>query len=127
MTNNDKKIFMLKEKLESKKNALGKKPDIKFKTNCMFTLFGITYNLHTMNELELTVILNWISNLNGNMTMGANFTAKDYVSDIKGKLTLLDYNKCLGDIMSMEKQLDALISSETKTTIEIEKLEKLIG
>lgn len=127
MTDNDKKIFELKKKLNDKKAALGKKPNVSYKTNCIFTMFGNTYNLHTMNEFELTVILSWISPLSRDMKMNSNFTVRDYISDISSKFILLDYNSCLASIKSMESKLDALISSETKTTIEIEKLEKLIG
>lgn len=126
MTSNDKKIFALKEKLEIKKKALGKKPNIALKTNCMFTLFGNTYNLHIMNEFELSVALNMFSNLNKEMKV-SNFTVKDYIDDIQGKLTLFDYNNCLTSIKNLESKLDDLVSSETKTSIEIDKLAELIG
>lgn len=127
MNANDKKIFDLKKKLEQKKKALGKKPVIQFKTNCAFTLFGVCCNLHTMDEFELEMLFVWLKNLNPEITIHNNFKVCDYISDIKGKLAVLDYNKCIENIKDMESKLDALISSETKTSIEIEKLEKLIG
>ena len=126
MTSNDKKIFNLKEKLEIKKKALGKKPNVALKTNCVFTLFGNTYNLHVMNEFELSMVLNMFSGLNKEMKVG-NFTVNDYIFDIQNKLALLDYNNCLASIKSMESKLNALISSETKTSIEIDKLAEQIG
>lgn len=127
MNSNDKKIFDLKKKLEQKKNALGNKPVIQFKTNCAFTLFGICYNLHTMDEFELEMLSGWLKNLNPEIFVNNNFKVGDYISDITGKLTLLDYNKHLGNIKLMEKRLDDLISSETKTSIEIDKLAEQIG
>lgn len=127
MNSNDKKIFDLKKKLEQKKNALGNKPVIQFKTNCAFTLFGICYNLHTMDEFELEMLSGWLKNLNPEIFINNNFKVGDYISDITGKLVLLDYNKHLGNIKLMEKRLDDLISSETKTSIEIDKLAEQIG
>lgn len=127
MNNNDKKIFDLKKKLEQKKNALGKKPVIQFKTNCAFSLFGVCYNLHTMDEFELEMLSGWLKNLNPEIAINNNFKVGDYIFDITGKLVLLDYNKQYGEIMSLESKLDALISAETKTSIEIDKLADMIG
>lgn len=126
MNDNDKKIFDLKEKLQAKKKNLGKKPDIKFKTNCIFTLFGNTYNLHILNEFELNMLVSWFKGI-GHKIQINGYTVEDYLMDIKNKLIMMDYNKSLNNIKEMESKLDALISSETKTSIEIDKLAEQIG
>lgn len=126
MNNNDKKIFELKKKLERKKIDLGKKPVVQFKTNCIFSLFGVNYNLHAMNEFELGILMGWLKNLNPETKMNSNFTVDDYVFDISGKMILIDYNRKIKEINNLESKLDDLISSETKTSIEIDKLAKQI-
>lgn len=126
MNDNDKKIFNLKEKLEEKKKNLGKKPDIKFKTNCIFTLFGNTYNLHVMNEFELNMVASWFKGIDPKIQING-YKVEDYLKDTINKLIAMDYNKYLNNIKEMESKLDALISSETKTSIEIDKLAEQIG
>lgn len=127
MNKNDEKIFKLKEKLEERKKNLGEKPSNHFITNCMFTMFGITYNLHTMNTFELNMIFSWLKGLDNSELVLGNYRVKNYLTDILNKMVILDYNKNLADIKELESKLDALISAETKTSIEIDKLADLIG
>lgn len=127
MNKNDEKIFKLKEKLEERKKNLGEKPSNHFITNCMFTMFGITYNLHTMNTFGLNMIFSWLKGLDNPELVLGNYKVKDYLTDILNKMVILDYNKNLADIKELESKLDALISAETKTSIEIDKLADLIG
>lgn len=127
MNKNDKKIFELKEKLENKKKALGKKPEFSLKTNCMFTMFGNNYNIHTMNSFELNMMFNWLKQLNNPELKMGDFFVKDYMTDILNTMVKLDYSLQMLNIKKLEQNLDALISAETKTSIEIDKLSELIG
>jgi hypothetical protein len=124
---NDKKIFELKEKLEKRKELLGEKPSNNFITNCMFTMFGITYNFHAMNYFELSMISSLLKGLNNPDLSIGNYKVKEYLTDALNKMIILDYNVNLAEIKELEVKLDSLISSETKTSMEIDKIAKLIG
>lgn len=124
---NDNRILKLKEILNKKKELVKEKPTSSFKTNCMFTMFGTTYNLHTMNSFELNMMLSWLKSINNpEMVIENNYKIKDYLTDIVDKLVLIDYNNTICEIKKLESKLDSLISQEKKTSLEIDKLEELI-
>lgn len=127
MNDNDKRILELKEKLAIKKENLEKsKTEFVYRTNCNFELFGIKYNIHAMTEVELKIMFNNLKALNEPNCKLGNFTISDFLSDIMTELVKMDYSKSCLEIKRLEKGLDELISNELKTSIEIDKIAKII-
>jgi hypothetical protein len=126
MNENDKKIFELKEKLKERKELLGEKPISKLRTNCNISMFGTMLNIHAMNEFELNILFSWLKQLNNPELKIGEYKIKDFLSDILDKIVSMDYQKQISEIKKLESQLDNLISAETKTSIEIDKLAALI-
>lgn len=127
MNKNDKKIFELKKKLENRKLELGDKPKITYKTNCVFNLFGQNYNIHAMNSVELKLIFKMLQMIDEPKLELNGFAIADYLEDISNEMIKINYNLKALEIKRLETGLDELISTEGKTSIEIEKIAKLIG
>lgn len=127
MNKNDKKIFELKKKLENRKLELGDKPKITYKTNCSFNLFGQNYNIHAMNSVELKLIFKMLQMIDEPNLELNGFAIADYLEDISNEMIKINYNLKALEIKRLETGLDELISTEGKTSIEIEKIAKLIG
>ena len=127
MNKNDKKIMALKEKIEIKKQFLKEnKPVFTLKTNCIFTLFGQKHNLHTLSDFELKLLFNIFNQIGNPDTTLENIPLKDWMTDIMTIQVKKDYDTQSQNLKKLEAKLDALISDETKTKLEIDELEKLI-
>ena len=79
-----------------------------------------------MNEFELNMVASWFKGIDPKIQING-YKVEDYLKDTINKLIAMDYNKYLNNIKEIESKLDALISSETKTSIEIDKLAEQIG
>lgn len=127
MNKNDERIIDLRNKLEEKREWLkNNKPQIKLNTNCIFTMFGLTYNLHVMNEFELEILYSWLLGLDNDKLILNGYEVKSWLEDIKTILIKQDYYKQASDIDKISKRLEQLMSNDCKVEIELDELSKLI-
>lgn len=145
MSKNDDKIIVLKNKIESMKTDLKEnKPVFKPITNCMLSFHGNDYNLHAMTPYELKYLLVIIGAevlacedlktgdyygkvLEDYTLMYGNFTAVEWMQDIREKIEVLNYrNKELG-LKTAEKQLEKLLSEDKKVELQIDEIVKQFG
>lgn len=145
MSKNDDKILVLKKKIEEMKTDLKEnKPVFKPITNCMLEFHGCEYNIHAMTPFELKRLLVMIHTevlacedlklgdyygkvMSDYTLMYGNFTAVEWMQDIREKITVLDYrNKELG-LKTAEKQLERLLSEDKKVELQIDEIVKQFG
>ena len=125
MIENNNKVIFIKEKIEKKKCFLEKnKPLVDLKTNCIFKMFGLTYNLHTMNDFELQILFSWLRDLNSPSLKLENFSVQDWMTDIMTISVINDYYNQLYELKSFEQRLEtAILNNDEK---ELEELFKII-
>ena len=125
MTKNNNKVIFMKEKIEQKKHFLEQnKPTVDLKTSCVFKMFGVTYNLHIMNEFELQVLFSWLRDLNNPSLKLECFTVQDWMTDIMAISLINDYYNQLHELKSFEQRFEtAALNNDEK---ELEELFKII-
>lgn len=119
MTENNNKVIFIKEKIEQKKRFLEQnKPSVDLKTSCIFKMFGVTYNLHTMSEFELQVLFSWLRNLNNPSSKLDEFTIQDWMTDIMTISVVNDYYKQLSELKSIEQRFETAVLNNDEKELE---------
>ena len=80
-----------------------------------------------MNSVELKLIFKMLQMIDEPNLELNGFAIADYLEDISNEMIKINYNLKALEIKRLETGLDELISTEGKTSIEIEKIAKLIG
>ena len=135
---NDERIMKLREEIERKEKDLkGKSSRFQPITNCIFNFSGGVYNIHTMSEGGLTYTLIRLNALRISMKDlgidestvldGFDFPLVDIISDIKSRISMLQYNREKSKLARLKDELTKLLSDDKQTELEIDKIEKLIG
>lgn len=134
MNANDKKIIALKRQIEAKKAQLSGGTTFTPVTNCSFEIFGVRYNLHTLNTeqlLYMQMILN--SHLMSAKNLGTEKQVKisgyildDWLADISARLMIVNRREEEAKLKAMEARLHNLLSTDTRVSLEIDDIEKSI-
>lgn len=131
---NDKKILMLRAKIQEKRDALDK---IKFSpiTSCSIALEDCEYryNLHTLGKDTLEFLLVRLNSYRMSMDdLGikklciSGFNICDWISDIKMKLAIVAQKFEESELKSFEDKLNCLLSEDKKTELELSSIEKML-
>lgn len=131
---NDDRIMLLKQKVDSKRNALKGKSD-RFTpiTNCLLVFDKVTYNLHVDASQLLLLRLNSLAmsaqdlGIDPKECIISGYSLIDWIEDIKSFLAIQRYRKEKSDLAKLEKQLDSLLSEDKRTELELDSIAALLG
>lgn len=121
-TQNDRLILQLKKEVEEKKEKLARAVNFRPITNMSLVIFGITYNLHVNNVNELRFLEAFLNSLNNNSLIISNNTIENWLSDITTKITMKDIAEEQKELDLMEKELESLLTNETRVSLKLDKL-----
>lgn len=137
MSKNDEKILTLKKTIEKRKEELGKKEPFAPLTSCSLDFEGTRYNLHAINDMNtLAYIMCKLHTLemaaadlelDASMLVLAGFPVSDWMHDLKAKVSLVKRQTKENELKAFEKKLDALLSADKKTELEIDNIAELLG
>lgn len=134
MSMNDDKILELKKRIDKKKEELGKAQRFAPVTSCSIELDGARHNLHAVSRETLVLLA---CKLQALYTAAADlgleedlvisgFHVKEWGTDIKARLAIMDRKKTEGELAAMEAKLDKLLSADKKTELELAAIEALL-
>lgn len=134
MSMNDDKILELKKRIEKKKEDLGATQRFAPVTSCSLELDGVRYNLHAASREQLILLACKLQALYmaadeigyADECVISGFHVREWGSDIKARLAILDRKKTESDLAAMEAQLDKLLSVDKKTELELAAIEALL-
>lgn len=137
MSKNDEKILALKKTIEKRKDELGKKEPFAPVTSCSLDFEGARYNLHTINDMNtLAYIMCKLHALeiaaadlgiDVSALVLSGFSVSDWMHDLKAKVSLVKRQAKENELKAFEKKLDALLSADKKTELEIDSIAALLG
>lgn len=137
MSKNDEKILALKKTIEKRKEELGKKEPFAPLTSCSLDFEGTRYNLHAINDMNtLAYIMCKLHALemaatdleiDSSMLVLSGFSVSDWMHDLKAKTALVKRQTKENELKAFEKKLDALLSADKKTELEIDSIAELLG
>ena len=131
---NDERIMQLKQQIEVKRKELASKTS-KFApiTNCLLVIDKITYNLHVESSELLLIKLNMMAmsakdlGLDISKVIISGYSLADWINDIHNYLDVQKYKEEKKNLERLEKKLDALLSDDKKTELEIDSIAALLG
>ena len=133
--NNDEKIIKLKQQIEERRNELGKLKKFTPITNCILELDGVTTNIQILSKEKLALLLvklNLYKMSMENLKMSfdkiiiSGYDIRDWMSDVLGKINIISYKEEEQKLKTMENKLIELLSSEKKTELAIDEIEKML-
>lgn len=132
---NDERIMQLKKQIEEKKKQLAKQPVNRFIpiTNCLLVIDKVTYNLHVDSSTMLLIKVNTLAmsardlGLDIYDVMISGYSLADWITDIQNNLKVQQYKEEKKKLERLEKQLDALLSDDKRTELEIDSIAALLG
>ena len=128
MSKNDDRIMLLKKQIEEKKVALmAAKSNEPYKTTCVIDLDGNKINIHVLKSDELAMLL---VKLNVYRMSAENlgmqlFAISGY--DVKKRIAMLKFKETEKELRAAEDKLNALLSEDKKTELEIDNIEALLN
>lgn len=134
-TTNDETILKLKEQIEAKKKDLAKTERFNPITSCSIDMGTGFMNIHTMKKeqlIQLLVALNSYRksaeelNLLDEYVL-SGFKVDEWIADLKAKLMNINRNNEMDKLRSMEKRLQALLSLEKRTELELGEIASDLG
>lgn len=132
---NDEKIIELKAQIADRKKRL-EESEFNFRpcTNLVLHLENVTYNLNVLKENDLQMLLIKIHTYYmsakdlGYMDFElSGYRIRSWELDIQGKLHILQQNKERRILLEKEKQLDALLTNDKRTELEIAEIAKSLN
>ena len=134
MQKNDERIMQLKQQIEIKRNELANQ-NTRFIpiTNCLLVMDGTTYNLHVDTSEMLLIKVNMLAMSANDLGMDisqvviSGYKLTDWLDDIRANLKVKHYKDEKKKLEKLEKQLDALLSDDKRTELEIDNIASLLG
>lgn len=133
MGKNDDKIIMLRKQIEDKKSTLKRVGKFIPITNCTLPIDEVRYNLNVLTDYDLTMLLLKLNiykisaeNLKLDNVLIGGYQISEWMSDIKAKLEILNYNKEERMLKQLETKLTTMLSEEKKTELELDEIEKML-
>ena len=131
---NDERIMQLKQQIETKRKELANQTN-RFVpiTNCLLTLDKVTYNLHVDTSEWLLIKVNMVAmsakdlGLDISQVEISGYKLTDWLDDIRNYLKVQKYKDVKRKLEKLEKQLDALLSDDKRTELEIDSIATLLG
>lgn len=130
---NDERIMQLKQQIDNKRKELAKHNNRFIPiTNCLLGLDKVTYNLHVESSELLLIKLNMMAMSAKDLGMDtakviiSGYSLNDWIEDVKSNLEVQRYKKEKSNLNALEKNLDALLSEDKQTELEIDKLAALL-
>ena len=143
MNEQDKKILQLKEVVTKKREEVNQAEKPRWRTNCVFKFRGSEelYNLNVISDPRVLVeILGYLKNeemafdlaktqlgLKNLVFTYRNYSIHDWEADLKTRNDVIHITMKKKELEDLEKKLDSLISSDTKTSLIISDIEKLLN
>lgn len=130
---NDERIMQLKQQIDNKRKELAKRNNRFIPiTNCLLVLDKVTYNLHVESSELLLIKLNMMAmsakdlGMDTSKVIISGYSLNDWIEDVKNNLEVQRYKKEKSNLNALEKNLDALLSEDKQTELEIDKLAALL-
>lgn len=132
---NDEKILQLKKTIAEKREELKKIPS-KFvpETNCMLSILGNNFNLHTLTEydnlvLPIKAMMMAAEELgkNPDTTMISGFPLSAWYRDVTTLEQIASGKMKKRELDKLERQLDSLLSNEKSTELKVDSLAEILG
>ena len=131
---NDERIMQLKKQIEIKREELANQTG-RFTpvTNCLLFMDKVTYNLHVESSELLLIKVNMMAmsakdlGLDISKVIISGYSLADWIDDIKNYLKVQKYKEEKKKLEKLEKQLDALLSDDKRTELEIDSIAALLG
>lgn len=137
MSKNDEKILALKKTIEKRKEELGKKEPLAPLTSCSLDFEGTRYNLHAINDMNMLAYIMCKLHtlemaaadleLDESALVLSGFAVSDWMHDLKAKAALVKRQAKEAELKAFEKKLDALLSADKKTELEIDSIAEMLG
>ena len=131
---NDERIMQLKQQIEAKRKELanhtGRFTPV---TNCLLVIDKVTYNLHIESSELLLIKVNMMAmsakdlGLDISKVIISGYSLADWIDDIKNYIKVQSYKDEKRKLEKLEKQLDALLSDDKRTELEIDSIAALLG
>jgi hypothetical protein len=129
---NDEKILELKNKIQEKKDKIGKTKFVPV-THCSIELDGTRYNLQVLGNEQLTFMLIKLNAFQMSMdNLGiktcniCGYTVQDWIADIKLKLEVIAQKTEESSLKVLENKLSTLLSEDKKTELELGAIAELL-
>ncbi len=126
---NDAEIKKYRDAVEAKREELGERPKLAYKTNALLVWNGQKVNLNTLNSVEDCVrIVAQLLSFRESMTTACQFLGTEvkaavgdyeiltWVEDIRSRVKLLAWEAGKKKLTAMDKQLAGLRSDDAKTS-----------
>lgn len=131
---NDERIMQLKKQIDTKRKELANQTS-RFVpiTNCLMVIDKVTYNLHVDSSELLLIKVNTMAmsakdlGLDISKVMISGYSLEDWINDIKNNLKIQNYKNEKKNLEQLEKKLDALLSDDKRTELEIDNIAALLG
>jgi hypothetical protein len=144
VSKNDDKIKQLMAKVEEKRTVLGSKPRAKWNTNAVFKYpNGDFVNLNTVGAGDFGKLVDALSYLLSTEELRAQaaemlgvavesfthggYTIAEWKEDFKLRISIVNYDGRKRELAAMEKKLKGLVSEGTRTEMELDEIEGLLG
>lgn len=130
---NDERIMQLKQQIETKRKELANQSD-RFTpvTNCLLVIDKVTYNLHVESSELLLIKVNMMAmsardlGLDISKVIISGYSLADWLDDIKNYMKVQSYKDEKRKLNQLEKQLDALLSDDKRTELEIDNIAAML-
>lgn len=131
---NDERIMQLKQQIETKRKELATKTS-RFTpvTNCLLVIDKVTYNLHVESSELLLIKVNMIAmsakdlGLDVSKVIISGYSLADWIDDIQNYLKVQSYKDEKRKLEKLERQLDALLSDDKRTELEIDNIAAMLN
>lgn len=129
MSNQDSRVLQLRHLVQEKTEALGPKPEAKYKTNLKFE----GKNILTMTLETLVLTLSEAMGKSEKFNLAAQMVDvdldnpyQDIIDDIVLRAKILKYNAKQAELQSLVETLDELRSEDLKRSDSLDSIEKLL-
>lgn len=141
MSNNDSKIKALLDTIANKKQELGQKPRISYKTNGVFKYENNEFfNINTIVEpqklveaLSYLLVKQSFNDAAANMLSVSTkvlqwngYTLDEWAEDFKTRLSVVAWEAKKKELEASELKLKKLVSEDTRTAMEIDEIANLL-
>ena len=131
---NDDKILALKQQIQDKKQKIRSAEKFVPLTNCSLELYGVRYNIRTLNEENAFLLLSRLysckvaaTNLNIPKDIKiSGYQIEEWIKDLQSYINQQIRKKEEQKLRSLESKLELLLSQEKKTELEINEIESLL-
>ena len=131
---NDERIMQLKQQIETKRKELATKTS-RFTpvTNCLLVIDKVTYNLHVESSELLLIKVNMMAmsakdlGLDISKVIISGYSLADWIDDIQNYLKVQSYKDEKRKLEKLERQLDALLSDDKRTELEIDSIAAMLN